>query len=150
MPKTAFESQSAHISTYLKKTTHPLLQYGPEHHHTFEQTGSVTVRPQAFQAAFQKGMLDFDQTQYVMQTGMQVLEAGRTSWGRQEWIFRHDNPFDRMSISCEDLTMTSHGPRNISSSQNTSYRLTYQAEYRIDASFLNEDNQRGPTAQAKA
>lgn len=46
--------------------------------------------------------------------------------------------------------MTSHGPRNISMPRNTVFRLSYQAEYRIDTSFPNEDPLRAPTFQAKA
>ncbi|GAC89009.1 hypothetical protein NBRC3257_0262 [Gluconobacter thailandicus NBRC 3257] len=55
-----------------------------------------------------------------------------------------------MSVSCEDLTMTSHGPRNISMPRDTVFRLPYQAEYRIHASFPNEELLRAPTFQAKA
>lgn len=46
--------------------------------------------------------------------------------------------------------MTSHGPRNISTPSDTVSRLPYQAEYRIHASFPNEESLRAPTFQAKA
>ncbi|KXV54798.1 hypothetical protein AD946_01490 [Gluconobacter thailandicus] len=59
-------------------------------------------------------------------------------------------PWTKMSVSCEDLTMTSHGPRNISMPRDTVFRLPYQAEYRIHASFPNEELLRAPTFQAKA
>lgn len=46
--------------------------------------------------------------------------------------------------------MTSHGPRNISILICTTYRIIYQAEYRTNTSFFNEDPPRAPIFQAKA
>jgi len=78
----------------LEQAAHPLLQHGPEHHHAFQQARTFRIRPQAFQAPFEQRMLDLDQTQDIVQAGMQLFETGWTGWW-QQWIFRHDNPLDK-------------------------------------------------------
>ncbi|OUI81261.1 hypothetical protein HK22_02790 [Gluconobacter sp. DsW_056] len=87
-------SQLPDLAAELEETAHPLLQHGPEHHHALQQARAFRIRAKALQPTFEQRMLDLDQTQHVMQAGMQVLEASWTGWW-QQWIFRHDNPLDK-------------------------------------------------------